>query len=299
MDLEERTRNFFAALDTFRPEDALAHVGEGAVIELGNRVLDREGYGRAIEAKQRHLAAGRHHVLGVAVTGSKSMAEWEFRAALSSGEPLRTRGVHVLEWDGDRLTRIVVHGDTAAISRIVAGAPAGAPPPDRVRLVEAPHHFQRTDYTCGPATFKMLLEAVWGLEVDEASLARRMRTNERIGTRQRTMTRFVQSLGLEAHEQHTDTTLDDVRQLMHDGHIVLVCYWLPDEDTDHYALVLEAGADHVILHDPWYGADQRLARSDFEARWHGDRRVGTRRDRWLLAVRVPQLNVEPFLSPDP
>lgn len=154
--------------------------------------------------------------------------------------------------------------------------------------VDIPHHGQETDHTCGPATMRMVLDALWGIRVEEGSLAERLGTRPCIGTRQRVLARFVDDLGLEAVVRHTDTDLAEVGRLMDAGHVVVVCYWLTAGETDHYAVVSRVDGDRIVLQDPWTGPDTELPLEVFDAAWRCDPGVPLRRDRWLLAVRVPQ-----------
>lgn len=160
--------------------------------------------------------------------------------------------------------------------------------PDQHAPLTIPHHQQATDYTCGPASMMMVLDALWGIRIEEDSLARRLETTASIGTRQKVLARFVDELGLEALVRHTDTKIDEIRQLMADGHVVIVCYWLASEDTDHYAVVQRIGPATLVLQDPWAGPDTVISVPEFDAHWRGDPAVPTRHDRWLLAIKVPE-----------
>ncbi len=153
--------------------------------------------------------------------------------------------------------------------------------------MDIPHHTQETDYTCGPAAMKMVLDALWGIRIEETSLAARLETTEPMGTRQKVLLRFVGELGLEAVVHHTDTAVTEIGQLMADGYVVIVCYWLADEDTDHYAVVAHVDVDHIVLQDPWVGPETVWDWEYFDAHWRSDPAVVHRRDRWLLAVKVP------------
>lgn len=153
--------------------------------------------------------------------------------------------------------------------------------------VQIPHHGQETDHTCGPAALRMILDALWGIRVEEESLAKRLGTDAHIGTRQRVLARFVGELGLEAVVHHTDTDVSEIGRLMDEGHVVVVCYWLDAEDTDHYAVVSRIDGHRIVLQDPWTGPETELSLEVFDAAWRCDNTVANRRDRWLLAVRVP------------
>jgi len=157
--------------------------------------------------------------------------------------------------------------------------------------VSIPYHAQETDVTCGPAAVKMVLDSLWGLRVEEASLATKLGTDAHIGTRQRVLATFLDAMGFEATVRHTDTKIEAIGQFMKSGHVIIVCYWLQSEDTDHYAVVEEIDAQRITLADPWTGPRTRIGIEDFDAAWRGDYLVPNRRDRWMLAVRVPPTDV--------
>ena len=151
--------------------------------------------------------------------------------------------------------------------------------------MDFPHHYQETDYTCGPAAMKMVVQGLLGEERPEAVLAAVMGTRDAHGTRQRSMLRFARLVGLAAFERHTDTTVEEVRALVADGHVVVVCYFLPEEGYDHYAVVQAIGRGRVRLLDPWYGPGREMSIEAFDRNWRSDERVATRRHRWFMAVR--------------
>ncbi len=151
--------------------------------------------------------------------------------------------------------------------------------------IDIQHHKQQTDYTCGPAALKMALDGLVGVRLPEAELASAMGTTPDIGTRQRMMYKFADEMGMVAYVKHTDTPLAAIRDAMADGHVVIVCYWLAPEDTDHYAVVAGIKDDHIILNDPWAGPETVMELDDFDNHWLGDDAVEGRRDRWMLAIK--------------
>jgi ABC-type bacteriocin/lantibiotic exporter with double-glycine peptidase domain len=153
--------------------------------------------------------------------------------------------------------------------------------------VDVPHHYQQTDHTCGPATMKMVMEGVLGVEEDEQKLATAMGTSFAPGTRQRVMLEFARRNGMAAFERHTDTAVEEIRTLMKTGHVVVVCYFLPDEGYDHYAVVHSITSKKILLNDPWFGPETELDLESFDANWRSDPKVETRRHRWLMAIKVP------------
>ncbi len=153
--------------------------------------------------------------------------------------------------------------------------------------IDIPHHEQETDFTCGPAALKMVLDGLWGIRIEEQSLAEQLGTDAHIGTRQKVLAKFVEDLGLESVVHHSTTKVSEIGQLMRARHVVIVCYWLESENTDHYAVVSRINNREIVLHDPWTGPESSMSLEEFDAAWRGDSSVPMRRDRWLLAVRVP------------
>ncbi len=169
------------------------------------------------------------------------------------------------------------------------GAPTdrtgAAKPADRTwSSVAIPHHFQETEYTCGAASLRMVLEAVAGVALEENDLAQALRSNEQIGTRQRRLRQFMTDLGLNVQEFDTDTRLDTIRNCMASGRVVLILYHLQVEATDHYAVVLRIGPRRILLQDPWTGPATEMDLDAFDAAWRTKDGVAGRRSRWMLAV---------------
>lgn len=147
------------------------------------------------------------------------------------------------------------------------------------------HHFQSTDHTCGPAALRMVFDSLWGVELLEDELAEWLETDQDIGTRQRAIEHLVGRFGLTARSFHTATTVDDLRELLKRGHVIMVLYHLEEENTDHYAVVKGITKHYVVLNDPWLGPDVPMAIHEFEGLWHTRDEVPGRKDRWALAVR--------------
>jgi len=151
--------------------------------------------------------------------------------------------------------------------------------------VDVPHHFQETDHTCGPAALKMVLESLWGTVLDEDELAELLATDHPNGTGQRAIEVLLSRSGLAVRSFDTETTLDELRPLLAQGHVIIVLYYLEVQSTDHYAVVTAIDDQHVVLSDPLLGPDIRLPRAEFESSWESRENIPGRRDRWALAVR--------------
>jgi ABC-type bacteriocin/lantibiotic exporter with double-glycine peptidase domain len=134
-----------------------------------------------------------------------------------------------------------------------------------------PHRYQSTEWTCGPAVARMAL-AAFGVRVTERTLARRMETNPRTGTRQAELIRCLKRAGLSA-DARRHRRLDRLARALKAGAIVIVLYRDRDGEEGHYALLIGADKRRVRLRDPWYGPDYSLPRREFLSRWHDTARL--------------------------
>lgn len=159
---------------------------------------------------------------------------------------------------------------------------------DRPGAVRVPHFFQQTEHTCGPAAMRMVLKALLGREEPEEVLAARLGTEPVRGTWHHELASFAEREGLRWRIRRGRSSLDDLEELLDAGHVVVVCYWIPEDRTDHYALVQRVTEDHVELIDPWYGPHHRLPRDEFDRNWRSDRCFPLRQDRWMMAIRPPR-----------
>ena len=135
----------------------------------------------------------------------------------------------------------------------------------------ARHHYQNTDWTCGPAVVRMVL-ASFGVRASEKALAREMKSNRRTGTRQTEVVRRLTSAGLRVTTTY-GRSLDRLDALVRRGASVIVIYQDRDGEEGHYAPLSGAGADRVSLRDPWYGPRYALPRREFMRRWRRTAKV--------------------------
>lgn len=159
-------------------------------------------------------------------------------------------------------------------------------------LFVTPHQIcfyrQETDYTCGPASLRTMLESLTGICEEEATLARLLQTNTQIGTDTTTFERLLPELaaryGLEGVCERS-ASLTRLGELLGQGYLPLVHFRFPDDGISHYGVVVGLGPHTIAIADPWAGPFRlhRLAAEPSELphfEWDGD--LG---HRWLLALR--------------
>lgn len=113
---------------------------------------------------------------------------------------------------------------------------------------------QETDYTCGAATFRMVLSAFFKDVPSESELAAELKTNDRIGTHPEEMVAAAHRRGMEViYEQ--EGTLERLDDLIEKGYVIAL---MISVDVPHVVIYLGSNGSHVFFHDPYFG--ERLAR---------------------------------------
>jgi len=155
--------------------------------------------------------------------------------------------------------------------------------------LKVPYHRQRTDFTCGPASAKMLL-GYWGQRVSERRLRAIFNTQPRSGTRRVRLARGLRRFGLRVLTA-CDASLADLRCALSLGLPPIINYREPESDISHFAVVIGLEGGKLILNDPDLGPGYRITVSDFVGRWYGMHRG--KNARWLLIAAGPGSDFPP------
>lgn len=139
-------------------------------------------------------------------------------------------------------------------------------------------HKQETRYSCAPACLRMVLSAL-GVDIDEAKL-RELVDCTRFGTEAFQLVQAARKLGFGSTRKHTLGSLDELLQLLDEGHfpIVYVDLWPLTGGVcgQYHSFVITAvGRESLSVLDPLIG-ERIIPRDEFEAAW-GE-------TRWLTIV---------------
>ena len=143
------------------------------------------------------------------------------------------------------------------------------------------YHRQETKYTCGPACMKMAL-GMLGIRKPEKAVAKLMRTGKRYGTLNKNFPLAAKKYNL-GYISAGGASVRNLRSLMNNGYVVIVCYFLREDNEYHYAVVKRIGAKYIHLYDPWFGPMHRYTTRYFMTLWKGNRKRNEA-DRWFFAV---------------
>lgn len=162
-------------------------------------------------------------------------------------------------------------------------------------MLAVPHYRQRTNYTCGPACLRMVLD-YWGKSLSEDTLTRRTGATPEDGLSPAGIVKFLRR-NRYSHKQQQRMTLSLLNKYLQRGWPVIVAYqaWphKPSQtdlgkswDHGHYSVVVGLSDGRVCLVDPSSKRARRFLDADkFIASW---RDIETRGDRiyrrWGVAV---------------
>lgn len=144
--------------------------------------------------------------------------------------------------------------------------------------LDVPFFRQHTNYSCGPASLKMVLQ-YYGIHKSEDELYTMTKLTED-GTVHGRMIRAANKCGLHVFVDK-NTSIDALKYHIDEGTPVIVNFLEPKYDEGHYAVVIGYDHGNIILNDPLHGAEFRISFHDFESRWRGEFETAKR---WMMAV---------------
>jgi len=143
-------------------------------------------------------------------------------------------------------------------------------------------HKQETVYSCGSAAMRMALETC-GIKLSETQVMRILRTNKVRGTWHRDFPVVAEKFHLN-YAVKRNAEISDLRRLLKDGYVVIVCYYYPPEKVDHYSVVKSIGKNDIAFWDPSWGPEHKYTLVYFRKIWKSDPRYDNEK-RWCIALK--------------
>lgn len=143
-----------------------------------------------------------------------------------------------------------------------------------------PYFKQDTNYTCGPTSLQMVL-AYYDFKDSEKNLAELLNTNKDTGTRRVDMHKLATELGFHCYV-NDNAALPEIDFLLQLKVPPIVRFIEPDNNEDHYGVIIGMTDDDVVIHDPWNGPSCHFSKEDFQKRWTCD--VIGDCDQWLMGI---------------
>lgn len=152
---------------------------------------------------------------------------------------------------------------------------------------------QSTNYTCGPACVRYILEQ-FDIHVSERTVSEAVHATPEFGVDPLFITAYFINQGIPVEElkQEEGEDIDINRYLatlqeyLDDGKMILVDYLAGDDlDEDgHYAVLLDINGQNVTIWDPSLGEEKSLTLPYFVDHWKDTDRNGEIFRKWALVV---------------
>ncbi len=147
-------------------------------------------------------------------------------------------------------------------------------------MVRIKHIKQETDWTCGPAVMRMALHAL-GKQVPEKKLIRLMKTTKEKGTDHDQFVEVAQKYNLPYISGAKSTTLKELKDLMKEEYVIIICYWDKKQKYGHYAIIKAIKEGRVWLADPDAHINYSYLSNYFQQIWYGTKTP----HRWFIALK--------------
>jgi len=156
-------------------------------------------------------------------------------------------------------------------------------------------HLQHAEYTCGPASIRIIVETLNGRETlpSEAEIAELCLTNEKTGTDPDMMIQTLKHLDVPYCVPKLPT-LDTIEECIRQFKLCLVDYQSHDDGSadGHYSVIFGFDTTHFFIADPYKKKGMRnkewgfrsIRKDLFEKRWHARHIDGVRAVHWMIAV---------------
>lgn len=139
-----------------------------------------------------------------------------------------------------------------------------------------PYYKQETNYTCGAACMRMILESM-GIKRSEKQVSNLLKTNKIIGTWHKNISELAEKYKFD-YVIFRDAKILDLIFYQDTGWKTIVCF--TKEKIPHYAVVKKINWHSLYLLDPYYGPKVRYTLSNFKRKWHDQEG-----ERWFMAIK--------------
>jgi len=144
-------------------------------------------------------------------------------------------------------------------------------------MIKIPYFHQKSDYTCGPASLRMIF-GFFGLKTNEEELKKSLRPNKKIGTKHGALIKVARKKGFYCYI-HKKANLHQLRNFIDQRFPVIVNYIEPKTNEKHYSVIIGYNKKKIIMNDPWIGKNFKIKNKEFEKRWHGEHNK-----KWIMII---------------
>ncbi|MEM3113040.1 MAG: peptidase C39 family protein [Candidatus Pacearchaeota archaeon] len=149
-------------------------------------------------------------------------------------------------------------------------------------IVYIPYYKQETQYTCGPACMRMVLDSL-GIKKSERQITKLLGTNKIRGTNHRDFVSLAEKYKLR-YSVHREASIEDLKHYYKNHYKIIVCYFHPKERVGHYAVIKKLTPTKITLMDPTDGPDKTYSLKYFDKFW-SSRKTYNKEKSWFMAMR--------------
>ena len=146
------------------------------------------------------------------------------------------------------------------------------------------YHKQETEYTCGAAAMRMVLESI-GINRSEKEIAKLLKTNKIRGTWHKNFPIVAEKYKLNCIVRR-NARISDLKKLQKENYSIILCYYCPAEKVDHYSLLRKIDSRFIYFWDPWFGPNHKYSLNHFNKIWKSDPKY-EKEKKWLIAMKRP------------
>ncbi len=144
-----------------------------------------------------------------------------------------------------------------------------------------PYFKQSTDYTCGPASLRMVF-AFFNKNENEKNISIVAKTEKLYGTCRIHIVQTARDFGFRVHTD-SRSSISKIEKFLVKDFPVIVRYHDQEEDEAHYAVVYGRKNGYLYLRDPWFGPNFRISEKEFLTRWRSKKDP---KSHWMMVCMV-------------
>lgn len=148
--------------------------------------------------------------------------------------------------------------------------------------MKIPYFKQGVDWTCGAASMRMVL-ASFGIRKSEKEIVGMLGTNKTRGTKNKAFSALAEKLKL-SYAVKRNSSLVDLKFFLGRGYKIIICYFILEEKTGHYAVVSKISRDKIHLLDPIYGEEHTLSLKEFVKIWKNNPKYDNEKG-WFIGIK--------------
>ena len=130
--------------------------------------------------------------------------------------------------------------------------------------INVPYNKQKTEYTCGPSSLKMLFK-FFGENISENRISKQTKTKQS-GTSHKNLINTARKHNFYCYV-HENSSIHQIKHFIDKNLPVIVNYIEPFDNEGHYSVIIGYDKTKIILNDPWDGKNFKLPFVEFKGRW--------------------------------